>query len=245
MAKTVGVKMVGGKPIKTLEMKGGQVVVLDEDAEKLRRVTLGLEPTIKAQLTALGTIEDDDGYQIADGLFGRVKAARKSWAAQMEDIIRPIRTGLDKLYTLNRTVDKPLATLEAEIEREMRAYKLKELERAREEAEQVEQERLRLEREALKAKSPAKQQAIAAQLEEVEAWQPEVVRGSHSAARPSRKVRITDMKAFCGAVAAGLIPEDCAVAVMPALNRYYKDDPETVEEWPGVEGYDDVSIVSR
>lgn len=246
MAKTVSVEMVGGKPVKRVgNSKTAAAVLLDETTAKQQKTVTALVPTVTAQVEALGVIEDEDTYHVADKYFGRVKTARKEWAGRMQEIIRPIRQGLDKLYKLNRDVDQPLAQLETRIEALMKDFKLKELQRVREEQEQADQEAARLRGLLENAKTPIKQQALAQQLEEVEAWQPETTKGENSSSRPSRKVRIVDLKAFAKAVGAGLIPEDVLLVHMPAVNRYFKDDAETVEGWPGVEGFDDIAIVSR
>lgn len=247
MAKSVSVEFIGGRVVKKVgdgKTSAASATILDEDTDKTRKSVTALVPSIGGQIDAL-TVDDEDSYQEADRLFGRVKDARKNWTARMEEIIRPIRTGLDKLYKLNRDVDKPLAELEARIERKMKDFKLIEARRVQQEQEQVEQERQRLLKQQEKAKTPTKQQDIAVQLESVEQWEPETVKAANSAARPVRKVRIVDAVAFAKAVGAGLIPEDCIVVHMPAVNRYFKDDAETVENWPGIEAFDDVDIRSR
>lgn len=248
MAKSVNVEFLGGRVVKKVgsgQTKAAQAVVLDEDTDKTRKVTMALVPTIEQQITALGTIEDEDGYLAADKLFGRVKDARKAWGGRMEEIIRPIRTGLDKLYKLNRDVDKPLAALETLIEGKMKAFKLLEARRVQQELEQAAAERERLLKQQAKTVSPTKQQDIAAQLESVEAFEPEVVKGANSASRTVRKIRVKDLKALCQGIGDGLIPVEFVQAHMPAIHAAFKDDAETVESWPGLEGYDDVDIRSR
>lgn len=244
--QSLSVKLVNGRPIKQIGAgKTAAAVLLDDTTAKTHRTVTALVPSLKPSVVALAVIEDEDAYKIADGYFGQIKAARKEWAERMEEIIRPIRDGLNKLYKLNRDVDKPLADLESVIEKPMKAFQLRDLRRKQEEIDQANEEAARIQRLLDKAKTPAKQQELTQQLEEVESFRPESVRAENSAARPTRKVRITDLKAFAIGVGSGLIPEDCLIVHMPALNRYFKDEAEMVEGWPGVEGFDDVSIVSR
>lgn len=241
--KSVGVQLVNGKPVKTAG--GGSTVVLDEDANKTRLAAAALLTRLQPQLPKLAVIETDEDYARADKIFGEVQATRKAWKLRMEDIIRPISDGLQKLYKLNRDVDKPLGELENAIERPMKAFKLAEARRVQEEAEAVLAEQQRLQTQQAKAKNPIIQQRIAEQLETVEAWQPETVQGVHSTTKLRRKVRITNLQAFALAVGEGLIPVDALEVKQSWLNAQHKDDAETVEGWPGVEGYDDVDISGR
>jgi hypothetical protein len=248
-SKAVSVQLVGGKPTRVLGKPSA--VVLDEDTAKSKKIAETVVPTIRHAFEGLmaatdgGVLTDEQEYRAADVLFGRVKAARKTWAGRMEEIIRPIADGLQKLYKLNRDIDRPMAVLENEIEQAMKAYKLAEARRIRLEAEQVEAERLRLEAKKETLTRPAAIERVEAELETVEAWVPETVVGQHSAARMKKKVRIVDVKAFARGVADGLIPENCLMVHMPTININYRDDAESVAAWPGVEEFDDVDIVSR
>lgn len=203
---------------------------------------------------------DADTYAVADALFGRIKKARRTWTERMEKIIRPIRTGLDELYSLNREVDKPLGKLEDAVEAKMKIYKLEEARQIRD-AERLQQAELdRLQREAdakeaaalnartaqMRGKLEAARQRIVEQAEVVltqEIVAP--VQGEKSSTRSLRLCRVSDLLAFASGVATGTIPTACITVNTPELNRQFKRDPTLVEGWPGVEGYDDVQIIGR
>lgn len=210
-------------------------------------------------LVASLTVVDAEGYLRADALFGRIKTARKSWKERMEKIIRPIRSGLDELYALNREVDAPLAKLETAVEGKMIAYKQEErrqLQAAENERIQREQEAQR-KRDALAAKEAAAktaymkaklaEQVAEAEAEVAEAQQPveEAVQGFHSSLKSKKVPKVTNHLAFVGGIAEGLIPADCITLNMTRLRAYYKEDPESVAGFPGVVIVDDDQIAGR
>lgn len=229
------------------------------EASKVQETTTALSAAV-----ATLTITDDDDYQAADQLLGRIRDARKMWGNVwtriQEKTIKPIRAGLEELYSLNRDVDTPAERLEERVKTAMRVYKLDEqkriadAQRARDAEEQrllrlAEQkaeaettaktaamrERLRLAREALE------QQSIDVALQET----PAPVVGTRSGTRTKRAWRLKSIEDFCVGVAEGTIPVDCITLVNVAINRYYKDNPELVESWPGMEGFDDIQIAGR
>lgn len=222
-----------------------------------------LIPTLKTEVNDL-VVEDDASYQYADELLERIRQPRKLWKGIwtriQEKTIKPIRAGLDELYALDRDVDRPLEALETSVKAKMRDFKLEEQRqlqaeqaardreqqrllneaRKKEEAEQnartaAMREKLRLQREALEAQ--------AAEVEEQAA--PEPVTAVHSAPRTKRAWRLKSIEDFCVGVAEGSIPAECIALVTPIINRYYKDNPEAVESWPGLEGFDDIQIAGR
>jgi hypothetical protein len=212
------------------------------------------------RLIGISGIYTADEYLSADALFGRIKQARKTWKDRMERIIRPIRLGLDELYSLNREVDAPLAKLEDAVERKMVAYKQEErrqlqaAENERLQREQAEQRRLaeiaakeeRAKTDAMRAKLAEQRQAVEERLAEQAAEpQPEAVSGFHSSLRTKKVPKVANNLGFIGGVAEGVIPADCITINMVRLRAYYKDDPETVASFPGVVIVDDDSIAGR
>lgn len=241
----IAVRMVGGKVVAE---KKASAVVIDDDTAKTKAKVSALVPVLTAQFASLvgvGTIEDDEQYAQADKMLGQVVTARKSWSTRMEDIVRPISDGLQRLYKLNREVNKPLEELENKIKRAMGEYKLAEARRIREENDAKEHERQQLEARKAVLKTPAAIERVQAQIEEVEAFEPVRVMGQHSAARPVQRVRVLDVQALCAAIGSGLVPVDCVEIRQPRLNAYLKDDADSVKEWPGIEVYDDVDIAAR
>lgn len=205
-------------------------------------------------------VETADDYLQADQIFGRVKQARRTWGERMERIIRPIRAGLDELYTLNREVDKPLAALESAVEVKMKAFKeieareISEAERKRFE----EQEKLRREieektrreeaartnqmREKLaKARKESEEKLTTNQLQP----EPEAVRGISSSTRNRKIVRVVDKMAFLTGIVEELVHISMVQVDQPTINKYFKENPTVVAEWPGIVIEDDIQIVGR
>ena len=213
--------------------------------------------TAIADLPSVLTAED---YIDADTLRDRIRNARKTWKDRMEKIIRPIRQGLDELYSLNRDVDVPLGTLEDSVTGRMKVFKLEEtrLLRAAEEAREQEAQRLRNEaaqkelasEQARTVQMRGRLHAAAArawsQAEEVEQEEiPTPIQVASSTTRPKRSPVVTDRTAFLKGIVAGYVPENCIAIIQPTLNRYYRDDPEGMAAWPGVTLVDDIQIVGR
>ena len=100
-------------------------------------------------------ITDQASYTAADLVLFKIRSARKTVAALIEDrvdsIIKPIRTGLDKLYEARRALiadlDTPLETAEKTAKRKMAAFQDEERRRAEETARKKREEEARLERE--------------------------------------------------------------------------------------------------
>lgn len=230
-------------------------------AKKVARIEgLAMIPPIQDLVEQL-IIDTPEDYLSADSLFGRIKQARRTWGERMERIIRPIRVGLDELYSLNREVDKPLATLESAVEVKMKAFKVEERrkEQAIEAQRILEEQRLQRELDAKRekedqARTKQMREKLAAAREQLEvklaetqqAPPPEKVVGQFSSSRVAKKIRVIDKKAFIVGVAEGDIPRTELLEVnQTVLNKLFKENPADVAEWPGVEVYDDLSIVGR
>lgn len=205
-------------------------------------------------------IRNEEDYLVADGLLSRIRRARKTWGDRMEAIIRPIRSGLDEIYSLNRDVDRPLEAQEARVKGLMRDYKLEEqrqIQAAKEEREREERRKL----EEAETKRIAAEQAQTARMRErliaqatrAEAQAaavaqtpiPQAVRGESSVSRPVQKVRVHNLTHFLQGIVDGYIPEDLVTVNQVALNREFKAEPDGIKAWPGVEVFDDIQIVGR
>lgn len=230
---------------------------LDKTREEGQALILPLKETISTI-----DITGQDDYLQMDTALGRVRQARKQWGERMERIIRPIRQGLEELYSLNREVDKPLEQLELLAKSKMRDFKLEEQRqlRAEEDARQAEARRLREEAEAAQrkaeaAKAPALKQKFdtAARVLESKADTVEFeesvapVIGNQSSSRAVKKPRVVDLDKFLAGVVQGYVPKDCLKIEVRAsvLTRYYQEDPDGFESWPGVEVVDDIQISGR
>lgn len=224
-----------------------------------REEGLHLAHPLKLAVVQLDVV-DAASYEAADELLGRILKARKTWGERMERIIRPIRQGLDELYALNREVDRPLLNVETILKNKMKAFKVEELKQlaAAAEEKRLAEERLRQEAEAKalaaqRASTPQMRGKLQAQsykaaeaaAEVAQQEAPAPTTGLHSSTRVPKKVRIIAWGDFIQGIAKGLIPDDIVAVVDKKLTAYYKEDPESVKLWPGVEEYDDVQIVGR
>lgn len=231
-----------------------------------RREGVGLLQPLQTEVSALGTIDTEEEYLAADAVFGRVKAARKTWKLKMYGTkdkpgpIPAIKSGLDQLYALNREVDGPLAKMEETVELGMKAFKLAEFKRiqqAEDDKRQAEEEERahiqELEEKAAALKTPAAKARVEQQIEEAaarldEAQQletPEKTIGANSSSRPKQVPTVTDITKFIEGVAEGTIPEDCLTVNMVKVRAYFKDDPDAVRMFPGVTIEDDIEIRGR
>lgn len=228
-----------------------------------------LAPVRKAVDTFLertGYITTPEELATADKLHHEVQQARKVWKLKMYGTkaapgpIPAIRSGLDQLYALNREIDEPLGLLETTIERAMKGYHLRieqerlDRERERQEAEdeaQREVERLAAKAQAAKPGSVAQVKALElleqAEAEVVEAQMAveEREQSEHTATKFKKVPTVSDVLAFCAAIGTGDIPADCIEVKGARLKAYYKEEPETVANFPGVTLIDDVEIIGR
>lgn len=229
------------------------------DPQKIQQEGLQLLTPIQAEVVALHVRTAED-YLAADGVLHRIRVARKTWGDRMEKIIRPIRTGLDEVYKLNRDVDRPMEVLESRVKDAMKMFKLAEQRalQAAEDARRAEEDRLRREAEekrqaAEHATTAQMRDKLTAQAQRAEAQSetaaqeelPEAVHGMSSTTRPLKKVRVTDLTAFLQGIIDGYIPDDYVAIIQSKLNTALREDPEGMKAWPGVEVYDDVQIVGR
>lgn len=126
----------------------------DTDLVAIRQSGLSATDMVIREANAI-VITDQTSYTAADLVLFKIRSARKTVAALIEDrvdsIIKPIRTGLDKLYEARRALiadlDTPLETAEKTAKRKMAQFQDEERRRAEETARKKREEEARLERE--------------------------------------------------------------------------------------------------
>lgn len=230
-----------------------------------KREGLALITPLQAEVEAL-TVETPEGYLAADLILGRIQTARKTWKLKMYGTaakpgpIPSIRSGLDQLYELNREIDSPLEKLEEKTKSAMKVFKLAELRASQEEErerQRIEEEKQRaideLERKKALLKTPAAKARVeeriievAEELDEVQQQTaPEQTVGEKSRTTAKKIPVIMDLSAFIKGIAEGMVPEDCVQINMTRLRQYFKDEPEAVAMFPGVEIQDDIQIIGR
>lgn len=207
------------------------------------------------------TIHDEPSFTQADGLLAKLQGAATDWDREMEDMIRPISDGLQKLYAHKRRVSVPFETAIKMVRDKMTTYRRLEADRVRQAqlTHDREVERLRLEAEAqerklLAAKTPQMKARLAnAQAAlEVKAdnlqWSgpaDKAVNVENSTVSHTLAWEVSDDDAFVSAVADGTLPRTCLMINHAEMNRLFKADPEGFRAWPGIRVFHDVQIRRR
>jgi len=261
------------KAIKGTAPKGGTVTnapLADPRVSATHQEALTALDNAKARVVEVQEIHTDLAYKEADVFLGEIEAIKDRWLIGTEKvpginkIIEPIYKGLEGLYALRSGIITPLEELETKVKSAMGKYQLAlKRQKAEEErlkleaieAERAKAEQLRIKAEA--AKTPqmaarfnnqaAQQDAIVQQIAEVETTP--LPTGTFSHARSSstgKKWKLDSTQEFIRGLASGLIPYDCLSSItlnIRQMNAYYKEDPTTVGQWPGIIEEDDISIV--
>lgn len=197
-------------------------------------------------------------YAQADIAFGKIVEYEKWWDLQMEGTdskpgpLKLARMTKQALDDLNRTMTNPTTVVKNQLKAEMTKYKLEEIRIRAAENLKLEQEKAALLAQAqVKRIAPPQIKAILQKVEELEEVQQVIqeVRGvdaAHSHSRERKTWEVIDPYALCKAIMAGIVPADVLELKVATrvLNQYWKDDPETVAEWPGVRIIDEVTIAS-
>lgn len=215
-----------------------------------------LMPVVK-DLETLG-IKTPEAYGAADALLYQIKSKRTWWKALIDQPIKKIREGLEALYMVNRTVDRPMEYAETAVKQAMKLYKIEESRRVQQEEaqRQADLEAIRREQEAIAQKQQAAQTSpmkarLAQKRAELEAQErhvatvaPEVVvvQGATSEARVKVVWYLEDMTAVIKGVAAGKIPSKILTIDTKAMNEYFREFPDKVMEWPGFSVKEDIII---
>lgn len=206
-------------------------------------------------------------YEAADMLLSDIGRARRQWRLKIDPILSPLKQAIDKAKeammgakALDAEVDGPFTLLEERVKKVMRDYKLEErrqLQAAKDAQDAaIEQDRLKLveltrkeelaKTAALRMRLGLQRSIVEAHAQELESTPKEApVKAASSQARNVRKWRVTDVAAVLAGILEGSIPDDVMVVDSAAVGRHYRDSAETVESWPGFEGFDDVVIARR
>lgn len=255
------VLMASQKPI-TRAITPGLPATSVSEARQSADKAMALVPTLQAKLEEL-VVQSDEDYQLADALLGQMNDLRKGWGGIwkriQEKTIKPIRSGLEELYALDRHVDKPLEALATGIKAKMTGYQREKLRLQQAEDRRVQMERERLEREAEEKRKKAEQAATpqlrgrfekqAEQLTQqaLETYTEEPVTlatGTSSALRREKKV-VVDLANLLVGIIEGSIPEWAVEVQHQKILKMWKEDPEAVAKWPGVSIVEDINVVSR
>lgn len=243
----------------TPTMQSGMTTAVTESQGILTTVL----PTLQQEVAELA-VEDEAGYRYADALLGRIQASKKGWLGVwnrvQEKTIKPIRAGLEELYSLNRDVEKPHDTLEGDVKEKMRQYKLREQRiidednRAKEQAAlQLRREAEAKERQAMAAATPQLRGRLESQSRKLEQQAADVelqpvtraAQGHSSSTVPLKVLTITNLIEFLADCRdAGVDMSDVVVVHEPALQRKWKANPD-IATFTGVAVLDDVRIVGR
>jgi hypothetical protein len=202
-------------------------------------------------------------YHTADDILHKIKVIQKRAGEPLEEVIRPVRQGLDGVYAINRAIQDPLLDGEVIVKEKMRVWKIAEMDRVRKSREEEErrqreyQEQVRREQEAadkLRAEAnqvPAPQPFEVAQDATGEVYAipatplPQPIRAASSTARQVKRWRVTDLELLVKAVELGMVPVEMVMVNVVAMNDLFKRDPAAVEGFPGVETYMDIQISGR
>ena len=209
------------------------------------------------------TIETEDDYRQMDVYLGDIARARKTWTAKLAPIRDPLKdavTAAKKAMTaadaLFKEVDTPLAELETVARTRMKDFQVEKQRRITAAAEEQQRIQAEIDRAAqVEAYGRTAQQRMKASLHrtileekqaEVFEAAPVLAQADGSGSRVSRKIRAVNPSKLLRFIADNYDDlSDCAEIVQSALNKRFKEDPEGMAAWPGVEIYDDVTIVRR
>lgn len=230
---------------------------------KVQQQVMEVATSIQQEVAEL-TVTTPEEYAYADALLGRIRNSLKLWTPvweRMQDkVIRPIRAGLEELYSIDRDVRRPHEKLEETVKGKMKLFKIEEARQLRAAEELQQRELHRIEEEAAEkqraiesAKTPqmkgrlqAQQQRIMEQAVQIQEQAPlPVTQGVASTTRTKKQPSATNLYHFAAGIANGDIPTDCLIVNQSKLNDYYKQDPEAVSGWPGITIVDDITIVGR
>lgn len=215
----------------------------------------------RVRVISVQVITDEQQYREADMFLAEIKATRDRWVDRIDPIIKPIYQGLEGLYELKRSIVKECDGVEEVVKEAMRNYQLvlyrqkQEEERLKLQAAEDERrkaEELRKKAEAAKTPQMAtryyraaeEKEAVVQNIQEVETTQ--LAQGEHSHVKGvGKKWKLDNTQEFIKGLASGIIPWECLSSITPsirAINEYYRSDPDTVGQWPGIVEVDDVQI---
>jgi len=245
----------------TKDIKTAKVTEIISSAElaRVQRETGELTGGLITRAAEL-QIETEHDYAKADSLLTGIREVSRTAPMKLDEIIKPIKAGLALLNGVRKKMMDPLAASEATVRSKMREYRVKEqgeIDRKRMEKEKedrrIQEKAEEAERQLAAARSAAQRRVLERKLEHLGAKaieaqsvvveKPVVVSGSTT--RTTRRVRVVDADLLIRAVADSKAPSDLITINTSVLNKMHRDNQDYTESLPGVEGYDDISIVER
>lgn len=210
------------------------------------------------------TITDQMGYVAADEILHQIKVAQKYVEEPFDEVIKPIRGPLDRIYAIKRTISNPLLDIEVVVKEKMRQYQITERKRIDDE------QKARLgEARLIAAMNPPPSppftllpapgiQVPAGLFDSFQRVTPDSTvitvaipsvpppqppRAASSTARTIKRWRVTDFELLLEGFKLGMVPAEMFQinpdAAQTALNN------GVIDTYPGVESYDDVQIIGR
>lgn len=211
-------------------------------------------------------VTNAEEYIAADEMLTGIKRARAQWEALVEPVLKPLREAKTAADKLKREVDAPLAQLEEQVKGHMRHFKLEEQRQLAEQTRIADAAKAKLAQQdeelanrELKARTSQMRERLARQREQlqtqVETIETPVEVKGESQARKVKKARISNLAAFLRA-AADEMEEPPAMAgaasyplmvdsIVVSLVDAFRQNPEGVAKWPGIEVYEDIVIAGR
>lgn len=233
------------------------MITADKELEKTKKEALVQSRPLLTQATAL-LVVDEPSYIAADDLRAKIKASRKVFWDRITKAVTPAYQALQELYSIRNDLTKPLDDADEVITSKMKAFKVREAARVREEERRKEIEAAKLREQAaeklrreetaktaqMQAKLAMQREALEEKAEEVEARPIETVRAANSSTRTITKIRVVDKIALLKAIVAGDLPLDLVDVDMSVFNQVIKQLDKDTAMQVGCEIYEDVQIVS-
>lgn len=249
-------------PQRTAPKPAAPVLPSDEKMEEIKSSGLIHVSPLKLRVMQL-VVTTEQEYQQADQILQEIRLSRDAMLMETDinGIIDPISTSIQKLYKLRQLLLKPFEEFIEGVELKMREFKAEERRQLRE-AEQArlrtEQEQRKLAREKEQAALKAKSKPLASRLmhESVQAnaraeealAQPkaEPVKAETSSARFQKKWRLTDISLLVAAVMNGTAPVEMLTVDEKSINAYFRETKPEIGDWiDGLEVYEDVLIAEK
>lgn len=218
---------------------------------------------LQGEIDALEVTTAED-YLYADTLLGKIKGARRGWAAIWnrinEGTVKPLREALENTYQVNRDVDGPMEQGEKKIKRLMEDYKREEARQLRAAEEEREREARRLDEEirrkeeqAQKASTPQMRGKLARQAEALKEEQAEVITtvrtavvGANSTTRMVDVAKVLDYPSFFQGLSDGdFEPDEKFYEAIGAFVERARKAGDPVSDWGGCTVVKEPQIAGR
>ena len=204
-------------------------------------------------------VKDAEDFKLFDMALARIVSDRKAWKEGVEKILIPMREAKEAVHSLDRATDRPKENMELAIRKAMADW-VRHLDAIKaQEQKLIDDEAVRLRTKAeeaqakadaaktvpMRARLVAQVQQLTQQAEAVAEIEPEAhVEAENSHAKRPMKWKVTSLTAIIKAVAAGDLPEHLLELDTKMVNFYFKTARNEMADWPGIEIFEDVQIVS-